>query len=237
MHSKLSLLPARRPRVLLAALALSAAVLGTGCGDISITFNGDGADAVKGSGVSASETRAVAGFNAIEASGSGRVKLRVGGDESLKIIADDNVLPVLTSEVRNGVLVLSTKSGIKPKTDIVYEIGAKAIKRLENAGTVSIEASGFNGGTLELETSGVGSATLSGRVDSLKVELSGVGSVDAENLQADSVKAEMSGVGNGKVYAEKSLRAEVSGVGNLTWKGGATDVNTTVSGIGRVSKG
>lgn len=225
-----------RLRSLAAAFAVGSALLVSACGDIKITFNDDGPDAVKGSGVSASETRAVASFSAIDATGNGRLKLRVGGDDSLKITADDNVLPLIKSEVRDGVLYLSAKSGYSPKTDIVYEVSAKTIKRLENAGTVSIDASGFSGGSLEIETSGVGSATLTGRVDTLKIEMSGVGSVDADGLTADNVRAAMSGVGSGKVHAEKSLRAEVSGIGNLTWKGGATDVNTTVSGIGRVSK-
>ena len=83
---------------------------------------------------------------------------------------------------------------------------------------MSIDASGFNGGDFKLEASGVGSATLAGKVDSLKLALSGVGSVDAEGLAADRVVAEMSGVGSGSVRAEKSLQADVSGVGSLTWK-------------------
>jgi len=226
-----------RLRSLAAAFALGSALLVSACGDIKITFNDDGPNAVKGSGVSASETRAVASFNAIEATGSGKLKLRVGGDEGLKITADDNVLPLIKSEVRDGVLYLTAKSGFHAKSDVVFEVSAKTIKRLENAGTVSIDASGFNGGALELETSGVGSATLAGRVETLKIELSGVGSVDADALTADNVQADMSGVGSGKVHADKSLRASVSGIGNLTWKGAATDVSTKVGGIGRVSKG
>ena len=159
------------------------------------------------------------------------------GDYTLKVTADDNILPLIKTEVRNGVLVLSTDSGYTPKSSVVFEVTAKAVRRIENSGTVSIDASGFNGGDFKLEASGVGSATLAGKVDSLKLALSGVGSVDAEGLAADRVVAEMSGVGSGSVRAEKSLKADVSGVGSLTWKGAATEVSTNVSGIGRVSRG
>ncbi len=223
----------RRPA--LAAAAACAVLAIAGCGDISITF-GDSAG-VKGSGVSASESRAVAAFDAIEATGSGKLKLRIGDSDSLKVTADDNILPLIKTEVRDGVLVLSTDGSYTPRSSVLFEVTAKSVKRIENSGTVSIDASGFNGGDFRLDTSGVGSATLSGKVDSLRVELSGVGSVDAEALAADRVVAEMSGVGSGSVRAEKSLKADVSGVGSLTWKGAATDVSTNVSGIGRVSKG
>ena len=229
----MNVLPTRTfQAALIGAVALSLAA----CDGISITFN-DSDSKVKGSGVAASETRAVASFEAIDATGVGKLKLRIGDTDSLKVMADDNILPLIKTEVKDGVLTLSTKGATLSKTDIVFEITARRIKRLENSGTVSIDASGFNGGELAVETSGVGSIKLNGRVDSFKAELSGVGSLEADALAADRVDTQLSGVGSANVRAEKSLRANVSGVGSLSWKGAATDVTTNVSGIGRVSKG
>ena len=218
-----------------AALAGVAALCLAGCDGISITF-GDGDSKVKGSGVAASETRAVASFEAIEATGIGKLKLRIGDSDGVKVLADDNILPLIKTEVKDGVLTLSTKGATLSKTDIVFEVTARRITRMENSGTVSIDASGFNGGDLSVETSGVGSITLNGRVDSFKAALSGVGTLDADALAADRVDTHLSGVGSAHVRAEKSLRANVSGVGSLSWTGAATDVSTHVSGIGRVSK-
>ncbi len=223
-------------RVAQAALIGTVALGLAACDGISITF--DGSDSkVKGSGVAASEMRTVASFDAIDANGVGKLKLRIGDTESLKVIADDNILPLIKTEVKDGVLTLSTRGASLSKTDIVFEVTARRIKRMENSGTVSIDASGFNGGDLAVETSGVGSIKLNGRVDSFKAELSGVGSLDADALAADRVDTNLSGVGSAHVRAEKSLRANVSGVGSLSWTGAATEVSTNVSGIGRVSKG
>lgn len=220
----------------LASAAVAVAASLAACGDISITFS-DGESKVKGSGVAATETRAVTPFTAIDATGVGKLRLRVGEEDSLKVTADDNILPLIKTEVKDGVLVLSTKGAMNSKTDIVFEATARTIKRLENSGTVSIEAKGFNGGELSVEASGVGSIALSGRVDSLKAQLSGVGSLEAEDLAADRVKTDLSGVGSANVRAEKAISGNVSGIGSLTWKGAATEVSTHVSGIGRVSKG
>jgi hypothetical protein len=222
--------------IALASASVAVTVLLAACGDISITF-GDSDSKVRGSGVAVTETRAVAPFTAIDATGVGKLRLRVGEAESLKVTADDNILPLIKTEVKDGVLVLSTKGAMNSKTDIVFEATAKTIKRLENSGTVSIEAKGFNGGELSVEASGVGSIALSGRVDSLKAQLSGVGSLEAEELTADRVKTDLSGVGSANVRAEKAISGNVSGIGSLTWKGAATEVSTQVSGIGRVSKG
>ena len=217
------------------AVALSSALLAS-CGDISISF-GDDVSKVKGNGKKATVTRDVAAFTAIEATGIGSLELLVGEADSLKISADENILPLIKAEVKDGVLVLSTTGASESKTDIVFEASAKTIKRLENSGTVSFDARGFNGGDLSVATSGVGSITLIGRVDSLKVELSGVGRLEADELTADRVTTNLSGVGSASVRAQKSINGSVSGIGSLIWKGTATDVSTTVSGIGRVSKG
>lgn len=230
-----SLLPSRGRRASF-FVAVTSVVALAACGDISITI-GDSDSKVKGSGVVASETRAVAPFTAIEATGIGKLKLRIGDSDTLKVTADDNILSLIKSEVKDGVLVLSTKGASHSKSNIVFEASARTIKRLENSGTVSIDAQGFNGGELSVETSGVGSIKLAGRVDVLKVELSGVGSLDADDLVADRVTTDLSGVGSATVRAEKSIRGNVSGIGSLTWRGAATDVSTNVSGIGRVAKG
>jgi hypothetical protein len=220
----------------LAPALLAGTFLLAACGDISITI-GDSDDKVKGSGVAVTETRAVAPFTAIDATGVGKLRLRVGETDSLKVTADDNILPLIKSEVKNGVLVLSTRGASNSKTHIVFEATAKTIRRLENSGTIAIDASGFNGGELAVEASGVGSIALSGRVDSLTAQLSGVGSLDADGLVADVVKTDLSGVGSASVRAEKAISGNVSGIGSLTWKGAATEVSTQVSGIGRVTKG
>jgi hypothetical protein len=193
--------------------------------------------ATQGSGKSATDARIVPAFTAIDTSGSGALVLKVGDVQSVKITADDNLMPLLTSEVKHGVLMLGVQGSISTKTKIRYEITAPRIERIENSGAVATEASGFKGGALAVSASGAGSVTLSGKVDSLKATLSGVGSLNADKLTADRVTVDLSGVGSAEIRAEKSLKADVSGVGSMTWRGGATDVSTNVSGIGSVKKG
>ncbi len=52
-----------------------------------------------GSGTAKTETRPVAGFTSIELAGTGDVQVKQTGTESLTVTADDNLLPLLTTEV------------------------------------------------------------------------------------------------------------------------------------------
>ena len=63
----------------------------------------------RGSGQLASESRPVTGFTKVELSGTGELTIEKTGTESLAISAEDNLLPLLTSEVSGDTLVLGTK--------------------------------------------------------------------------------------------------------------------------------
>jgi Putative auto-transporter adhesin, head GIN domain len=221
--------------VAIATFATFATLAMTACGDINIKIGGKTA-AITGSGTAATATRDVPVFTTIETHGACKLTLRVGEAQSIKITADDNLLPYLTSEVKDGVLVLKSLVAVSTKNGIAYEITAPQIDRLLNSGAVAVNASGFSGPSLTVEASGAGSLVLAGKVDSFNSSLSGVGSLNADKLVADRVSVDVSGVGSAEIRAEKSLKANVSGVGSVKWRGAATDVSKNVSGIGSVSK-
>ena len=64
---------------------------------------------VKGSGRVQTESRTVQGFTEVDLAGQGSLTITQGADEALTIEAEDNLLPVLTSDVQHGRLVLGTK--------------------------------------------------------------------------------------------------------------------------------
>ena len=65
---------------------------------------------VRGSGVRKTEKRDLPSFTAIETIGAFEVQVNCQKPASFEIEADDNILPLIQTEVRNGVLrVSSTK--------------------------------------------------------------------------------------------------------------------------------
>jgi hypothetical protein len=193
------------------------------------------APTIKGSGVAKTESRKVEKFTAIELD-VGRLTVEQTGSESLTVTADDNVLPVLTTKVEGGALILSVEngksfSGMEP----VFAVTAAAVRSLELNGSGAIQASKLDGDTLSATIAGSGSARLAGRATELNLSISGSGSIDAAQLQAKRAKAEVSGSGPLTVNASDELDAEISGSGTI-WYIGSPKVKSDVSGSGAIRR-
>lgn len=75
-----------------------------------------------GSGDLSTTSRNVSDFDEILLLGSGNVHVDLTGSESLVIEADDNLLPILTSEVINGRLELGSSAPYASRSPITYSI-------------------------------------------------------------------------------------------------------------------
>ncbi len=81
----------------------------------------------RGSGIMATETREVSGYDAIEIEGYGNLIITQGETESLEIEAEDNILPHITTKVRNGTLHIRYddnrwRSNILPTRSVTFEL-------------------------------------------------------------------------------------------------------------------
>ena len=121
-----------------------------------------GCSVVSGSGQVASETRQVSGFTGIDLSGVGEVIIEQGQSESLTIEADDNVLPVLTSEVEDSVLRLDRKprNTVTTRNPIRYRVTLQDLTSLELSGSGSVSAENLRVNALRVDISGSGTIKL-----------------------------------------------------------------------------
>ena len=196
-----------------------------------------GCSVVSGSGQVASETRSVSGFTGIDLSGTGEVIIEQGGSESLTVEADDNVLPVLTSEVEGSVLRLGRKprTTVNTRNPIRYRVTLPVLTSLELSGSGSVTAEGLQLDALRVDISGSGTVSLAGSADEQTVEMSGSGRYDAAGLSSRSVEVDISGSGEATVAVTEQLRVDISGSGTVTYSGDPT-VDQSISGSGRLVK-
>lgn len=210
-------------------LLIAVAATMAGCGHFHI-----GGDGVKGSGKIVKKTLSFAEFKAISHESVSELVVTVGGKQNVEIETDDNILPLLTNEVKDGTLTMDTKQDINP-TKLVYRVTVPTLESLSLEGVGSGEVTGIDGKTFKANLTGVGSLKLAGKTDDFNAEVAGVGSLDAFGLQAKIVKVEVSGVGSAKVSASETLDATTTGVGSIEYKGDA-QAKTRADGIGSVSK-
>lgn len=224
----------------LAALALAACdenpAQRSNCASDCITVNAGG-PVVVGSGTVTSEVRSVQRFTAIRFEGVGRLVIMRTGSESLTVAADDNLLAIFTSEVRDGTLYLATApgksfAGIQP----LYMVSIAELRRLDVVGSGSAYASKLEGETLLVSISGSGAATLAGRATDLTIALNGSGSADAAALVAKRAKVSVNGSGGVTVNASDELEARVNGSGIILYMR-APKLTSSVAGSGSIRKG
>ncbi len=189
----------------------------------------------RGSGTMATETRDVSGFTEVDLSGSGKALISVTGTESLTVEAEDNILPLLTTEVRNGRLVLGVKQGISPTRGIVYTITVVSLESVELSGSGLVSATGVDAGDFDVEISGSGTVVAEGAAGSLDLSISGSGSFDGEDLVSALGNVSLSGSGSAVVNVKDDLDVRVSGSGSVRYLG-EPSVSVSIFGSGDVSK-
>ena len=189
----------------------------------------------RGSGRMAIEARDVSGFDQVDLSVSGTVLIAVTGTESLKIEAEDNILPFLTSEVRNGRLELGAKQNISPTREIVYTITVVSLEAVAVSGSGSVTATGIDASGFDVKISGSGTVTPEGVSESLDLSISGSGVFEGEGLVSVTGTVSVSGSGNAVVNVTEDLDVRVSGSGNVEYLGDP-GVSISISGSGDISR-
>ena len=224
----------RKLPVFLTILAL-AACDGSACTSDCVSVN-DGGPTINGSGTLKTEARPVDKFAAIRLGVGGNLVIERTGTESLTVTADDNLVSLFTSQVKDGTLDLSVAKGksLSGKQP-VYKVTVGDLRELDVRGSGSIDATKLDGDALSVSIAGSGTANLAGRADDLTVSISGSGSLNAAELKAKRAKVVVSGSGELTVNASDELDAKVSGSGSIRYIG-SPKLTSNVSGSGSIKK-
>jgi hypothetical protein len=193
-------------------------------------------DMLVGSGVPASEKRELPPFDAVELPGSNQVTIRAGGEQSVVVHADDNLLDRVTTRVSAGTLVIGNEAGgYTTRNPIRVEVVVPSVNELTLSGSGTIDAAGIDVDVLTVVLSGSGAVSGSGRAQRIEVKLNGSGDVQLHDLVAQDVRATMSGTGRIAVHATDSLEASVPGTGSIVCTGNPSQVRKSVTGVGSVT--
>lgn len=187
----------------------------------------------QGNGVAKTETRDVTDFDEIQVDGTVKLDLETGPLDKLTITGDENLLPLIATEVVGGRLVIHEAKPLHSKTPLVVSVHAPAVARIDTSGVASVIASGLQGPAFTFTSSGVTDSQLSGQVTSLEIQSGGAGTVRAAGLAAKQVHVTITGASTVEVDATEKLKADVSGVGSVKYRGSPA-VEKNVSGMGSV---
>lgn len=213
---------------------------------------------VRGDGNVKTETREHSGFKGVVQYGSFDLLVSSGATQSVKIEAEENILPYIETYMDGDVLTVNTKDGywLDPKTQIRvyvtspdYQViksnGAGNIigeNKITATGKLDLGVSGsadirmdVDAPEIDADITGSGNLDLKGKTKIFTGSVSGSGEIRAMELMAEETKVRISGSGNADVYASVSLDVNVAGSGDVRYKGNAK-VNSNIAGSGDVKK-
>lgn len=245
-----------RPRRLAVWMTALLAVAFAGCGDdLDLDLSGS-SERVEGSGAVIEESRDLAEFDAVDLRGEGLVELGAGADAMIEIETDDNLVPLIDTDVVDGTLVISTREDtvIDPTDDVVYRLGCPLLSTvtLTGAGTIDLatcttdsvlELVLLGAGTvaapvveaeeLRADLLGAGTIRALGSVEVLDVSLLGAGEFDGGDLRATRANVAAPGAGSATVWVTDELDVSVPGVATVRYYGDP-ELTSSVVGVGNV---
>ena len=200
--------------------------------DKAFTFSfGSG---VKGSGNIASETRDVGSFSGVDVSGVFQVEITAQKDFTIEIEADDNLLSLIKTEVRGGVLRIETEKRVSTSNPLKIRVSAPDIDSIEASGASKVSLTGVKNDELRVDTSGASKINISGETVNLLIEVSGASSIDAENLKAENANVDACGASHVSVFATGELKSDASGASKIVYSGSPKNIEKKSSGASSV---
>lgn len=186
-----------------------------------------------GSGQLVTEDREVGGFESVELRGSGELTISLGGEPSVTVEADSEVIDRVTTRVEGGTLILDVEDTLLFGVGrIVFEVTMPRLAGIELTGSGSIEVDELTD-ELDVVLDGSGDIELAGTIGSLAVDLDGSGRVDASALTAETVSLLGGGSGDMDVNVDGDLlTASVDGSMNITARGSVVRAEVILDGSG-----
>jgi hypothetical protein len=192
-------------------------------------------DGIPGSGKLQKQKRDVGSFNSISTEGAFDLEIVCQKPQSIEIEGDDNVLPLITTEVSNNVLHIRSLRGYSVSEPITLRISLPDLEGISASGAGNIEVSGIRNEKFGIDASGAPAIRVAGETSVLDIDTSGAGKIDTHKLRAARVVVDSKGVSKVEVYAAEQLDVTVSGPSHVIYEGEAV-VNKTVNGPGTVEK-
>lgn len=211
---------------------------------------------VNGSGDLTTEERKLPEFTEIDVSGPFDLVVTCGEEQTVTITIDDNLMDLISTNVRRGVLKIKCEESFSAHRRSKIEISVPALEALSLHGSgnvrvraakgdkidFSIRGSGeievvdIDAELLSISISGSGEFVAVGKATEVEARVSGSGDIDLRDLIADDANVRVSGSGDVEVYARKSFSGRVSGSGDIRIHGNPKRFREKVSGSGDIRR-
>lgn len=191
---------------------------------------------VDGSGGACEEKRKLAAFDRLQSSLPGNIDVLKGDRWGVVVRADDNIVPLIRTEVSGAVLKISAAGSFSTRTPIRLTLTvAGDFPDADILGSGDLTFLGVDQKHLAVNLQGSGDAYLSGAVEKLDLKVMGSGDVHAERLLSKDLKVSLMGSGDIDAHAGESVDIALMGSGDVRVSGSPSKVRSSALGSGDVT--
>lgn len=243
-------------RSLIKIFVLVSLLLLVGCKSSSNVVIG-GQD-IYGSGVLAQEVRTFAGgCTEVLFAVAGDLRVETGAQETLHVLAEDNLLAHLESDVVGSTLQIREANGVDLRPTLPVEFDLTIVRLIEMthsgvgtidiidpaepqfsltlAGVGEINATNYSGQALDATLAGVGDIRVSGSANSQTVAVNGVGDYEGGALTSVDAVVTVTSLGSATVRVSGTLDVTISGSGTVYYIGNPV-ITSHITGTGSLQK-
>ena len=194
------------------------------------------AGCVQRQGPVTSQTREVGAFSRIEATAGIRVVVRIGPSEAVEVTAQENLLPVIATDLRGDTLRIEASEDFTTLEPVTVTVVVPALDGITLSGGAQAVIDGVDAESLELRIRGGAQVTAAGSVGSVALHADGGATASLEDLSARVATVSMEGGATVTLTASDDVTGTAAGGSRLTVLGDA-DVSVEESGGSEVARG
>ncbi len=191
---------------------------------------------IQGSGNVLTESRSIPDFDGLILNVAARVRVRQGPPPELNITADDNIVPILETEVKKGVLTISARNGFVTRNPVVIDLQTPELSAatINGSGTLNLESLVL--AALDLKVAGSATVKAEGRTEALSAAVNGSGELLLADLQVKNCSLVIQGSGRAELAVADRLTTRINGSGEVVLQREPARLESRIFGSGKVTR-
>jgi len=192
-------------------------------------------DSISGSGDLTSESRTVTNFTKVKSEGVFEVMITQGNDQSIQVIADDNIIhKVKTVVVDNELRIFLDDDDNYTNISVEVIITVPSINGIKNFGIGHILALDIDtNDNFNVYNSGLGGIKIEGSASGLNLENEGSGTYEGFLFNANDCNVRIIGSGDCEINCANNLDVHIEGSGDVYYMGTPL-IEADISGSGNI---
>lgn len=207
------------------------------CAAVVFSLVGCNSNAIKGSGKITTNKREMQKFKTVQINGDFNVNIVAQKKQDLAIIGDDNVVPRISTEVKEGTLYVRLLPGklLKPSKTPEIVISVAELNKIKASGGSKIRVMNLKSDQVNVKTSGNTQLDIAGVANTVRVKSSGSAQTNAQFLEAKNVKVKTTDTAKTYISASNVLDVNVSDSGRVQYTGNPKKIIKDIKDSGKVS--